>query len=106
MMRAMRPNRYSTAYGLKSTSNYTGYVANATDAANRATTATTAGDSSTAAATTAAAAAAAAAAASYAYTEIEEGEPNLFAAFGVFWGIHTAIILVAALLTVWAPQVK
>jgi len=28
MMREMRPNRYSTAYGLNSTSNYTGYVAN------------------------------------------------------------------------------
>jgi len=27
MMRAMRPDRYSAAYGLHSTSNYTGYVA-------------------------------------------------------------------------------
>jgi len=27
MMRAMRPNRYSAAYGTNSTSNYTGYVA-------------------------------------------------------------------------------
>lgn len=35
-----------------------------------------------------------------------EGSPRLFAGFCVYWALNTCLILLAALLTIWAPQAK